>query len=134
MAKDMQGAQMAMMAKSLIRSDADLDAVVAYVGSLAKVKVPHSLKGNAAKGQAAYATCMACHGPTAAGNPAMKAPSLLRLPDLYIVAHLKKFKSGIRGADAVKDPQGAMMATMAKMIANEEAMKDIAEYIKTLSK
>ena len=46
---------------------------------------------------------------------------------------LKKFKNKIRGAHP-KDLNGMKMAPMAMLLADEQAMKDVAEYIKTLAK
>ena len=86
----------------------------------------------AAKGKALYTVCGTCHGLKAEGNPALKGPKLTGLQDWYIVSQLKAFKDGKRGADATKEPEGALMAPMSKMLPDEQAMKDIAEYIKTL--
>ena len=112
----------------------DIDNLVKYIGTLEKPKLVHTETGDAAKGQAAYATCAACHGMNGEGNPALKGPSLTGLPDWYIVSQLKAFKEGKRGADASKEPEGAMMAPMAQMVVDEQAMKDLAEYIKGLGK
>ena len=130
MTKDMQGGMMAPMAKML--SDDDMKNVAAYIQTL-NGKAQHSLKGDAAQGQAKFALCVACHGPNGEGVPATKAPALTNLPDEYIVRQLQNFKNGVRGADASKDMLGGQMAMFAKMLSDED-MKNIAEYIKTLKK
>lgn len=112
----------------------DVDNLVKFIGTLEKPTIVHTLTGDATKGQAAYAICATCHGFKGEGNPALKGPALTGLPDWYIVSQLKAFKEGKRGADPTKEPEGAIMAPMAKMLIDEQAMKDVAEYIKTLGK
>jgi len=131
MAKDPTGGQMSMMAKTLIPTDEALEAITLYVETLPKATVVHSLKGDAAKGKALYGTCVACHGAKAEGVVATKGPSLNGLPDWYIVEQLKKFKSGVRGSHP-KDVDGAIMKGMAALLVDEQAMKDVSEYIKSL--
>ena len=90
-----------------------------------------TVKGDAAKGKAAYATCGACHGADGKGNEAMNAPALAGQADWYIVRQLQNYKSGLRGTDA-KDTFGMQMRPMAMMLATDEAVNDIAAYIATL--
>jgi cytochrome c553 len=132
-AKDTTGGQMAMMVKQFIKSDEDVRAVIAYIRTLEPAPIQHSLSGNAETGKTLYATCMACHQPTGVGNPMLKAPSLVVLPDWYIVEQLKKFKTSVRGAHPL-DNEGKLMLPMSQMLADETAMINIAEYIKTLKK
>ena len=47
---------------------------------------------------------------------------------------LKKFKRGLRGADAIKDPQGYTMAPIMATLPDEQAMKDVIAHIRHLSK
>ena len=132
-AKDPAGGQMAMMVKQFLKTDDDVKNVVAYIKTIKPVAPQHSLKGNATSGQALYATCIPCHGPQGQGNPAVKGPALVNLPDWYILEQIKKFKSGIRGAHA-DDMEGKIMAPMSQMLATEDMIKNVAEYIKTLKK
>ena len=125
----------AMMMKPMVMNltDKQIDQVSAYLESLKPVAPKHTLKGDANKGKALYATCLACHLDKGQGNPMLKAPALNNLPDWYIVNQLKKFKSKVRGAHP-KDTTGMLMAPMAMMLQDEQAMKDVAEYIKTIAK
>ena len=52
-----------------------LAALVAVLALLLFVSMP-SLSWGAEDGKALYAKCAGCHGPDAAGKPAMKAPAL----------------------------------------------------------
>ena len=114
-----------------LKSAADVDAVSKYVASLPHAKATATVKGDASKGQAAFATCTACHGADGSGNEALKAPPIRQLEDWYVVLELGKFKHGVRGYSA-DDTQGTQMAGIATGIADEEAMKDLAAYIQTL--
>lgn len=130
-AEDTTGLQMKPMARSLV-TDRDVKAVAAYVASLTPALPPQTLAGDPARGQAAYATCLACHGPQANGNEALGAPALARQADWYLVAQIKKFKQGLRGTHA-KDTTGAQMRAMAMILADEQAMADVAAYIRSLA-
>lgn len=126
-AEDLYGMQMRPMAMTL-QSDEQINTVVEYITSLPVVHPELTLGGDAEKGASAYMLCQACHGADAEGNKLMNAPSLQGLPDWYIVSQLKNYKAGIRGADP-KDIEGMQMAPMAKTVADEAAMADIAAFI-----
>jgi len=128
-ADDIYGAQMRGMAMTL-QDDAAIDTVVDYITAMPSAPTRLTLGGDAAKGQAGYALCMACHGAAAEGNPALNAPGLKGLPDWYIVTQLKNFKSGVRGTDP-KDVEGMQMRPMAMTVPDEEAMNNIAAYIQS---
>jgi len=68
--------------------------------------------GNKASGVAA---CMACHGPTGAGNPAAKFPHLSGQNTPYVVKALNDFRSGARKNDA-----GNMMGGVAAKMTDKE--------------
>lgn len=87
--------------------------------------------GDAAAGQALYATCAACHGQQGEGNPALNAPALAGQADWYIVRQLQYFKAGIRGTDP-NDTFGMQMRPMAMTLATDQAVADVAAYINTL--
>ncbi len=79
--------------------------------------------GNTATGVTA---CMACHGPTGAGNPAAKFPKLASQQAAYIEKQLKDFKTGIRTNDAAQ-----MMRNIATKMTDDE-IKAVSAYIATL--
>lgn len=111
------------------RNDADLKEAAAYVSRMTPVKPAASLTGaDAARGQALFTVCTACHGPDAAGNVAVKAPPLSGASDWYLVEQLRKFKSGIRGANPA-DLEGATMRPMMATLADEQAIKDVVAHI-----
>lgn len=127
---DVAGLKMRPMSRTL-KSEADVAVVAEYVAGLPHVKKPASVQGDAAKGQAAYATCAACHGADGAGNEALKAPPIRQLEDWYVVLQLGHFKDGVRGYDPADIP-GGQMAAIAKGLADEAAMRDLAAYVQTL--
>lgn len=127
---DMEGMRMRPMSLSL-GNDGDVKAVAAYVSNLPVVRNAPVLDGDPRAGQALYATCTACHGPSGAGNPALEAPRIADVDDWYLAAQLRKYKSGIRGGNP-KDAEGALMAPMANTLADDEAVRNVVAYIETL--
>ena len=108
--------------------------IAAYVEKMPKTPPRDSLTGgDAVKGKTYFATCTACHGADAGGNKALNAPPLSASSDWYLLNQLKKFKSGVRGANP-KDVTGAQMRPMSMTLPDEQAMKDVIAYIRTLSK
>jgi cytochrome c553 len=130
---DQTGMQMRPMAMSLA-NDAEISSVAQYVAGLAPSRpAPQLTGGDATKGQATFAMCMACHGADAGGNEAMKAPPLNHASDWYLFASLGKFRAGIRGTNPA-DTSGGLMRPMAQSLPDEQAMKDVIAYIMTLKK
>lgn len=76
--------------------------------------------GNMSTGVAA---CVACHGPSGAGNPAANFPSLRGQHASYTLNQLKAFQRGERANDA-----GKMMQNIAAKMTEAE-MKAVASYI-----
>ncbi len=76
--------------------------------------------GDKAKGISA---CMACHGPSGAGNPGAKFPALSGQNKDYVVKALKDFRSGIRSNDL-----NSMMRDIAAKMSDSD-IDAVAEYI-----
>jgi cytochrome c oxidase subunit 2 len=88
--------------------------------------------GDAARGKTLYATCGACHGPNAEGMEALNAPKLAGQEEWYVIRQLQNFKAGVRGNNP-RDTYGMQMAPMAQILPDDQAMADVAAYIKTLA-
>ena len=82
-----------------------------------------AVAGDAAAGKAKFAVCAGCHGPTGAGNEALKYPKLTGLEAGYVKQQLTAFKSGARDNATMK----AMTAGL-----NDADMDNLAAYIATL--
>lgn len=116
-------------------SDQDMADLAAYytgntraIGSAAdteKAAVGQKLYqgGDKAKGISA---CMACHGPSGAGNPGAKFPSLSGQHSAYVIKALKDFRAGIRANDSAK-----MMRDVAAKMSDSD-IKAVATYINAL--
>ena len=128
--KDLYGKQMAPMAATLA-DDAAVNNVVAYIKTLPDNPAPATLKDNTTDGRNLYATCAACHGSDGRGVQAMNAPRLSGMSDWYMVTQLKNFKQGIRGAHA-NDKYGPQMASMAAILADDQATNGLVAYINTI--
>lgn len=83
-------------------------------------------------GSKQFVACQACHGEHAEGNPLMNAPRLGGQYDWYLLRQLQNFRSDLRGAHQ-DDRYGPLMSSMAKTLADEQALRDVAGYIATLT-
>ena len=128
---DNEGARMRPMARTLYHPG-DLEAVANHVSAMPAMWIPPAETGNVAEGQKRFTSvCIACHGADAHGTQAMNAPPLNRQADWYLVAQLKKFKSGMRGAHP-QDGTGSQMRAMSSTLPDTAAMHDVVAYIKSL--
>lgn len=67
--------------------------------------------------------CMACHGPTGAGNEAAKFPALRGQHSVYVVKQLNDYASGAR----TSGPNG-IMQTISKRLTPED-MRNVSAYV-----
>lgn len=115
----------------MLATEADMENVAAYYESqkLKSVKFDDKL---IAKGESIYRggiteisvpACMACHGPSGAGNAAAVWPSLKGQQPEYTVTQLKMFRDGSRANDS-----GKMMRNVAARMSDAEMMA-VAAYI-----
>ncbi len=79
--------------------------------------------GDKVKGVSA---CMACHGPTGAGNPGAAFPALSGQNSAYVVKALTDFRSGARANDV-----NSMMRDIAAKMSDSD-IAAVAEYISGL--
>lgn len=70
--------------------------------------------------------CIACHGPTGAGNPAAKYPLLSGQHAAYTVQTLKDFRAGVR-----KNDPGKMMQNIAARMTDAE-IEAVSSYMQGL--
>ncbi|MDJ0740287.1 MAG: c-type cytochrome [Gammaproteobacteria bacterium] len=82
-----------------------------------------AVAGDAAAGKAKFAVCAGCHGPTGAGNEALKYPKISGRDAAYVKDQLIAFKSGTRDNATMK----AMTAGL-----NAADIDNLAAYIATL--
>ncbi len=130
---DYAGLRMRPMGR-MMHDDQKLVDVTHYAASLDPVMPAATLQGDAARGKEHYQqVCVTCHGADGRGNEALHAPPLLNNSDWYMVAQLKKFKSGLRGAKA-GDTWGATMRSMSMTLEDEQHMQDVVAYVLTLRK
>jgi len=85
---------------------------------------------NVAAGQAQFALCATCHGTQGEGIQALNGPKLAGQQAWYIERQLKYFKSGVRGGEG--DTNGQAMVPMANILADDNAIRNMAAYIATL--
>lgn len=130
---DVAGLLMRPMARTL-KNDEEVEAVSAYIASL-KPKLPEVTieGGDAKKGQALFAVCVACHGDKLQGNEQLKTAPLKYSNDWYQLAQLKKYKNHIRGNDPA-DAQASQMQAIVAGLPDEQTMKNVIAYISEVAK
>lgn len=128
-AGDAFGAQMVQIAAML--DDTAIGRLSAYVGAMPEVTAPATLSADAKAGQAAYATCAACHGANGEGGAAFDAPRLAGMSDWYLERQFAAFAAGRRGV-AANDERGAAMRGIAATVAGEQAVRDVIAHAVSL--
>ena len=129
---DMSGMQMAAMAKGpQLESEAAIDNLVAYIGTLPDEPAAATITGDAEAGKALYAVCAACHGDKAQGIEAMQGPRLAGQNDWYLAAQIKKYQDGQRGYHDT-DHAGRQMRPMVATLTSDKAINDAVAYINSL--
>lgn len=113
-------------------AEADMQAVVAHIAALpAKVPPTTLAGGDPARGASLYGVCVACHGPNGEGQQALNAPPLPQMSDWYMLSSLQRYKDGIRSNDT-RNANAQIMKGMAATLTDEQAMKDVIAYIRSL--
>jgi cytochrome c553 len=127
---DKFGSQMAVIAKSL--KDEDIAMIARHYAKLPSTASHVTINSDAAKGKAAYQSCIACHGENGRGNSEMSAPALIGQPDWYIAQSLLTYKAGGKGYHT-DDAAGQQMQQAAQIVSTEKEARDIARYINSMS-
>jgi cytochrome c oxidase subunit II len=122
-------AHFAMRGRVIVDEPADFDAWLAEQPTFAATQARPA--GNADAGAATYAICSACHGAQGEGNQALNAPKIAGQEPWYLRRQIQRYQEGVRGADP-RDIFGLQMAPMARAIASENALADVAAYIAAL--
>ena len=127
-AEDYHGGEMRPMAMEL--TEAQLPEVAERFAAEPVADTPDTVDGDAARGEALYASCATCHGADGTGDEALGAPALRRQSDWYLVRQLQHYRNGVRGANPA-DARGAQMRAMTAVLADDAAIRDVVEYIGT---
>jgi cytochrome c oxidase subunit II len=127
---DTYGKQMIPFA-SMLQDDAAVRNVVAYITSLPEQRPESTVYGDPERGARHYRTCASCHGVNGKGIWATHAPRLSNMSDWYLERQLQNFKQGIRGSHP-QDFYGAQMTQMANVLRDDQAIKDLIDYMHTL--
>lgn len=129
-AEDFPGHEMRVVGIRL-KEEKILAAAVAYIGTLQSKKPAPTVTGDIAHGKQLYQSCAACHGARAEGSVQLQAPALAARSDWYLVAQLRNYKRGLRGADE-RDTLGAQMRAISSTLPDDQAIADVVAYINTL--
>ncbi len=89
-------------------------------------------EGDPGRGEGLYAVCATCHGQNGEGMHEMNGPALAGREEWYLIRQLQNFKSGIRGTSP-EDVYGLQMAPMAQLLADQQAIEDMAAYLNSLA-
>jgi len=83
------------------------------------------------RGAQLFQLCAQCHGPNGGGSELAKAPDIAGLPEWYLVAQLRAFRSGIRGLHP-DDAAGLRMYPMAQYLKDDADVSAVAGYVARL--
>jgi cytochrome c oxidase subunit 2 len=81
-----------------------------------------------ADGKSLFASCAACHGQRAEGNPALGAPAIAGLQDWYLKSQLEAFSQGRRGYKPY-DNYGAQMRAAVKILPSAADRAAVSSYL-----
>jgi cytochrome c553 len=127
--RDTQGAQMKAMAGTL--SDDDILLITGYLSALPQPEQVAPITGDLKNGNNYYhATCGACHGGQAQGNPGLNAPALAALDAAYLKAQFQNFRLGLRGTHP-DDTYGRQMKMMATSLPSDKDLDDVIAFIQS---
>ncbi len=128
--RDIKGAQMKAMAVPL--SDDDIVVITEYLAALPLPEQTAQTTGDLQNGNNYYhASCGACHGGQAQGNPGLNAPALVSLDASYLKAQFKNFSLGVRGAHP-EDTYGRQMKMMSTTLPSDKDLDDVIAFIQSL--
>jgi cytochrome c oxidase subunit 2 len=92
---------------------------------------PSEASLRAERGEELYGYCVQCHGTAGQGNLDFRAPAIAGLERWYIERQLEKFRIGARG-DHPADLDGLRMRPMSRVLASDEEVGIVAEYVANL--
>jgi cytochrome c oxidase subunit 2 len=103
-----------------------------YVWDSPYAGIDPAVSGDAEAGGQTYSSiCSACHGVDGVGNEALGSANLVYLSEIYIARQLKYFRDGVRGTHP-SDMRGMQMSAMSKLLTTDQAIADVAAYIRSL--
>ena len=121
---------MEMRPQATVLTEEQVTQAVRYAASVPDAKPATTVTGDAARGEALYRPCAACHGSRGEGDEALLSPPLAGQSDWYLVTQLERFRSGARGTTP-DDTQGAIMQAAALTLPDTQAITDVVAYINT---
>lgn len=115
--------------------DAAIDALARYLATLpapARTATPVPAGSALNAGKALFAVCVACHGHSGEGTPALQAPRLNHLPGWYLESQLRAFLDGSRGAHPDDAPGQQMRQVASDLLTDDTAVRDLVAFLGTL--
>ncbi len=125
--------KMMRVAVAALASDKAIRSVAQYSAALTGSAKPAGLRSAPEliqkNGKAMYlGVCAACHGVNGEGLEILAAPRLNNLTTTYVIKQLQAYKNGSRGSHA-QDSYGKQMQQMGALLADEQQISEVAEYI-----
>lgn len=110
----------------------DVKDMAEYVASLpTPPRMAATIAANPTAGRQSFGLCATCHGADGAGDVTKNAPPIGGQADWYVYTQLKNFKHGVRGSNP-RDQYGAQMIGMASTLADDDALRNVAQYVSEL--
>jgi len=121
------------MLEEKVLNENEIPDIAKWVSQTSSPPAPSTIIGDSELGQNLYQVCSACHGVNGEGNEALNAPPLAGIDDWYLVAQIKNFRDGLRGANP-KDQYGAQMKAFVASIKSDDDINNLVSYINQLTK
>ena len=83
------------------------------------------------RGEELFDLCTYCHGPQGLGNAELGAPAIAGMPEWYLTAQLRNFRSGLRGLHP-DDLEGMRMRPMSLTLVRPGDLESVAAYTASL--
>lgn len=129
--QDVEGQMMRAMAKTL--NPDQTRAIAALVEAMPRVHSKPTIVAGVERGKEVFADrCMECHRFNGEGEIVFGAAPLMGLQDWYIASQLRKFKTGLRGADKDDVNGQKMVHVTASFIEDEDMVQSIAAWLMKL--
>lgn len=128
--EDPYGTQMRAIALTLEGADA-IQGLAEYFTDLSPPAPESTVNGDVDRGRELYMVCAACHGENGEGGRQLNTPSLVDMPDWYVLRQLEYFREGIRGSHP-EDMFGMQMVPIMQTLSGEQDLVDLTAFIDTL--
>ncbi len=125
--QDVEGQMMRAVSKVL--TDDQVSTMAGHLATLPRVTPVVTVEASTVAGKELFAErCMECHRYNAEGELFFGSPPLVGLQDWYLMAQLRKYQQGMRGANT-GDEYAQKMVFSSQFVESEEMLRSLVAYL-----